>query len=96
MERGATRPSLPLVESYDGTFGAGRVLVRQYHELDAVVRQGWLLSLREAPDGSADPPVVIGGGTVPRGYDAQDLCMLAGETVPDGTLVQAGAEFEKE
>jgi hypothetical protein len=99
VERGATRPSLPLVEWYDGTFGGGCVLVRQYHELDAAVRQGRLLSLRdlrEASDGNAEPPVVIGGGTVPPGYDAQDLCELAGETVPDGTLVQAGAEFAKD
>lgn len=98
VERGATRPSLPLVEWYDGKFGGGRVLIRQYHEFDAAVRQGRLLSLRdlhEAADGHAEPPVLVGGGTVPRGYDPRDLCRLVGETVPDGTLVQAGSRFGK-
>jgi hypothetical protein len=97
VERGATRPSLPLVEWYDGTFGGGRVLVRQYHELDAAVRQGRLLSLRDlrvTADGGT-PPVVIGGGTVPPGYDARDQCLLTGETVPDGTVVRAGVAFGK-
>ncbi len=98
VERGATRPSLPLVEWYDGAFGGGRVLVRQYLELDEAVRQSRVLTLRdsrEAADGGHERRRV-GGGTVPDGYDPKDVCRLVRETVPDGTLTEPGSPFRKE
>lgn len=99
VERGATKPSLALVEWYDRTFGAGGALVRQFQDLDAAVRLTRDVELgrgrghgRPGTGGSA-------GGSAGRGlpvdYCPSDRSELVGETVPDGTMVGPGQEFDK-
>lgn len=91
VERGITKPSLSLVCWYDGTFGAGDALVRQFLELEEATRVDRLRTLQHARDGH--PPAA--GGTVPIDFDARDLCELVAETVPDGTTVRPGSGFAK-
>lgn len=93
VERGITRPSLFLVAWYDDTFGAGQALVGQFLQLEEATRQDRLLSLQPAPGGTPTPTAA--GGSVPADFDARDLCLLVGETVPDGTRTPPGARFAK-
>ncbi len=47
VERGHTKPSRELIEWYDASFGAGQALVNQLMELDAAVRAGRDMTLRD-------------------------------------------------
>lgn len=93
VERGITKPSLPLVCWYDTAFGAGDALVRQFLQLEEATREERLLVLQDAR--VAHPALVAAGGTVPADFDPQDLCLLVSETVPDGTPALPGARFAK-
>ncbi|MFC5262922.1 NBR1-Ig-like domain-containing protein [Kribbella qitaiheensis] len=95
VERGHTKPSRELIEWYDDSFGAGSALVNQVVELDAAVRAGKDMSMRDLR--RRDPvhhPVLL-GGSVPADHHPEDRAELAGETVPDGTQVCRDQEFEK-
>lgn len=95
VERGITKPSLPLVRWYDGAFGAGDALVRQFLQLEEATREDRRLSLQHARAGGGLPVPSAAGGAVPSDFDPRDLCLLVAETVPDGTVVQVGAGFVK-
>lgn len=95
VERGLTKPSLPLVHWYDGTFGAGEALVRQFLQLEEATREDRLLTLQHARAVNGPPVPSAEGGTVPLDFDPRDLCLLVAETVPDGTEVPAGTGFVK-
>ncbi|MFC9694483.1 NBR1-Ig-like domain-containing protein [Kribbella sp. NPDC056951] len=92
VERGHTKPSRELIEWYDASFGAGQALVNQLMELDAAVRAGRDMSLRDMR--RQIQPVSL-GGSVPADHHAEDRAELAGETVPDGTQVLRDETFEK-
>jgi transcriptional regulator with XRE-family HTH domain len=92
VERGHTKPSRELIEWYDASFGAGQALVNQLMELDAAVRAGRDVSLRDMR--RHVQPVRL-GGSVPVDHHPEDRAELVGETVPDGTRVCREQEFEK-
>lgn len=95
VERGHTKPSRELIEWYDESFGAGSALVNQLVELDAAVRAGKDMSMRDMRHrGSTLHPVLL-GGSVPADHHPEDRAELVGETVPDGTRVCRDQEFEK-
>ncbi|MFJ8580035.1 NBR1-Ig-like domain-containing protein [Micromonospora sp. NPDC093277] len=98
VERGLTKPSRGLVEWYDTAFGAGQALLGQFLDLEAAVRVGREMSLRDArlhrTTGAARFPVAA-GGTVPVDHDPADCCLLMDEDPPDGTLVPCGQAFDK-
>jgi transcriptional regulator with XRE-family HTH domain len=93
VERGITKPSLPLVSWYDGSFGADGALVRQLLQLEEATREDRLLTLQHLRHGRPAPTAA--GGTVPADFDPRDLCLLVAETVPDGTPIQARSGFVK-
>lgn len=97
VERGHTKPSRELIEWYDASFGAGTALVTQLAELEAAVRAGKEMSMRDLRRGRTDPEVqpVLLGGSVPLDHDPEDRAELVGETVPDGTRVRRDEHFEK-
>ncbi|WP_020393033.1 NBR1-Ig-like domain-containing protein [Kribbella catacumbae] len=95
VERGHTKPSRELIEWYDDSFGAGSALVNQLMELDAAVRAGKDMSMRDMRHRDSLPHPVLLGGSVPADHDPEDRAELVGETVPDGTRVCRDQEFEK-
>jgi transcriptional regulator with XRE-family HTH domain len=92
VERGHTKPSRELIEWYDASFGAGQALVNQLTELEAAVRAGRDMTLRDMR--RHVQPVLL-GGSVPVDHHPEDRAELVGETVPDGTRVCRDQEFEK-
>jgi transcriptional regulator with XRE-family HTH domain len=94
-ERGHTKPSRELIEWYDDSFGAGRALVNQLMELDAAVRAGKDMSMRDLRRRDSLPHPTLLGGSVPADHHPEDRAELVGETVPDGTRVIRDEEFEK-
>ena len=95
VERGHTKPSRELIEWYDDSFGAGSALVNQLMELDAAVRAGKDMSMRDMRRRDSLPHPILLGGSVPADHDLEDRAELVGETVPDGTRVCRDEEFEK-
>jgi transcriptional regulator with XRE-family HTH domain len=98
VERGATRASMLLVEWYDTTFGADRVLVRQFLELNEAVREEHALALRDTRYGSPGKNAsrwMAAGGPVPADYDPRDMSLFVCETVPDGSLFGPSQRFDK-
>jgi hypothetical protein len=95
VERGHTKPSRELIEWYDDSFGAGRALVNQLMELDAAVRAGKDMSMRDMRRRDSLPHPTLLGGSVPADHHPEDRAELVGETVPDGTRVMRDEEFEK-
>jgi transcriptional regulator with XRE-family HTH domain len=95
VERGLTKPGRELIEWYDVTFGAGDALVQQLVDLEAAVRAGRDMTLRDMRHRSAPVKPILLGGSVPADHHPQDRAELVGETVPDGTQVVCGSEFEK-
>lgn len=95
VERGITKPSLPLVRWYDEAFGAGDALVRQFLQLEEAARADRLLTLQHARAGGGTPVPSAEGGVVPVDFDPRDRCLLVAETVPDGSAVCVGAAFVK-
>lgn len=93
VERGYTKPSRELIEWYDASFGAGSALVTQLLELDAAVRAGRETTQRDTRRQPEQP--VWMGGSVPADHHPDDRAELVGETVPDGTQLRCGEEFEK-
>lgn len=97
VERGHTKPSRELTEWYDASFGAGSALVSQLVDLDAAVRAGKDMSMRDLRrrgSGLAVRPVLL-GGSVPADHHPEDRAELVGETVPDGTRVLRDQLIEK-
>jgi hypothetical protein len=97
VERGHTKPSRELIEWYDASFGAGSALITQLMELDAAVREGKDVSMRDMRRRGTDTVVhpVLLGGSVPADHHPDDRAELVGETVPDGTQVCRNESFEK-
>lgn len=95
VERGITKPSLSLVCWYDGNFGAGDALVRQFLQLEEATRQDRLRALQHVRAGGGPPVPSAEGGVVPADFDPRDLCLLLTETVPDGTTIRVGSGFAK-
>jgi transcriptional regulator with XRE-family HTH domain len=92
VERGLTKPGRELIEWYDATFGARDALVQQLVELEAAVRAGRDTTLRDVRRRTV--PMLL-GGSVPADHHPQDRAELVGETVPDGTQILCGTEFDK-
>lgn len=92
VERGLTKPGAELVAWYDTTFGAAAALVRQLAELEESVRADRATTRRDRRGRRSGGPIypLTLGGTVPVDYHPDDLCVLVGETVPDGTQVMPG------
>ncbi len=104
VERGFTKPSRSLVTWYDSTFGAGGAVLQQLADLEEAVRIDREVSRSDqrdnlrrvsCPGGGPAGSGFANGGSVPAAYDARDRSVLVAETVPDGTIMPAGATFAK-
>src|SRR5882757_1736954 len=68
---------------------------RELIELDAAVRAGKDMSMRDMRRRDSLPHPTLLGGSVPADHHPEDRAELVGETVPDGTQVCRDEEFEK-